>query len=89
MQVNVKVQFTKDTAFANQQFLFLVRFSTKFPSPVRFSEIRIEFNDTNYSTKIESESRIHIQCELRGRDGRDGREMEERWKRDGREMEER
>lgn len=55
------MQFTKDTAFANQQFLFLVRFSTKFPTPVRFSEIQIEFNDANYSTKIENESRILYQ----------------------------
>jgi hypothetical protein len=57
-KVNVKVQFTKDTAFAYQKFLFLVRVSTKFPAPVKFSQIQIAFNDSNYSTQIDSDTRI-------------------------------
>ncbi len=60
LQVNIKVQFTKSTAFAYQIFTFLVRISAKFPSMFKFSKLIIMFNDSNYDTIIENESRMFL-----------------------------
>ena len=81
--MNIKVQFTKDTAFANQKFLFLIRISTKFPSPVKFTEIQIAFNDASYSTKIESESRILSEEKREERRREEGEMREDRGRREG------